>query len=851
MILPKYKYRLIEHVRFLTLRYNEAIDSDGNYYDSIHYISTNHIFARFYDSVYVNLNSLHPESRINYYDANNNFIRSASLYNKHKQDIKIENGAYYIAFSFYKDDNSIKDKEDLLIFTRAAEPHFKELSIKYNKENLQEFFRSKLDGKITFIGDDYEFINSASLENKFYFIIDKYYAEQLSYSEYYTAVFGKSDCKFDNDKKICEIEQPACKDLYDNIINSYENTYDIIKLAPALSKVKYHKRPVIQLYIAGGNTISNFMAGTYWESEVTNAVGGGLDDIEEEDKKLVKDYYFYFSNAITELKIVGAKNSGVNGLYSGTNGVWYSSSKNYHIKLLQIEGPIADGSGGWDYVVSLTLYDKNDVALYRLDRTLVKDNCMIVNRIYLDSRKNGFYMTSLSDSDDKATFDNIFSYRIYSRLVCDKITIDDITTQDIPAEDISIDTRNYKRCCPIELSPNNIVGSSELSDEPTRYGINDYGKYFTNDGLKVIYEFNRPLPVCRSQWVNTSIWAKLDTINDNYLFKNGNTEITLKDSFSIGAVIKALLKKIDENIKFEETEEYSQFLYAPVNPVLQEKFYVHITQKTNILVSDYDAPAKKAELSLKEIMDMLKNCFRCYWYLDGDKFKIEHISYFNNGKSYNDEHEVQIDLTNLKDAYNKKPVLYCQNSTEFDCQNLASHYSFSWMDTCTDIFEGLYIDVDSNYVQKSQKEEISVSQFSPDIDLMLINPSSFSNDGFVLLCPIKNLDNELVIPILNKVPLLDSGYEYYASPQNYYASWNYLVKTYMYDMPANNIKANTVNVSVIGIKKTLMQTIKFIYTGNLDEYKLIKTQIGCGTIDEVSINLNTCLTTVKLLYNPE
>ena len=68
--------------------------------------------------------------------------------------------------------------------------------------------------------------------------------------------------------------------------------------------------------------------------------------------------------------------------------------------------------------------------------------------------------------------------------------------------------------------------------------------------------------------------------------------------------IKALLKEIDPTLQHEATAEYSRFLYDTTVPMSMARFYVHITQKTNILKGEYDQPAQKAEVSLEDIMKM-------------------------------------------------------------------------------------------------------------------------------------------------------------------------------------------------------------------------------------------------------
>lgn len=122
-------------------------------------------------------------------------------------------------------------------------PHYKELNKKYAKESGQEFFRITLDGKITLFGDDYEIINNASIEDNLLFVIDKLNRATNKWAEYYKGEFNKTDCKLDYEKKSCEIKTSPL-DQYTQVMNKYDNTYDLIKLAPAISKSTYIKEPL-------------------------------------------------------------------------------------------------------------------------------------------------------------------------------------------------------------------------------------------------------------------------------------------------------------------------------------------------------------------------------------------------------------------------------------------------------------------------------------------------------------------------------------------------------------------------------------------------------------------------------
>lgn len=461
-------------------------------------------------------------------------------------------------------------------------------------------------------------------------------------------------------------------------------------------------------------------------------------------------------------------------------------------------------------------------------------------------------MVNVNNPDDTFIIESPFVYHIYRRLLCDVDSVKDSegikNTYDLPSDDFVTDNRNYKKC--IGLTGGLFFCTSRAVDKPTRYGLNDYGQYFTNEFIPSSVGIGRPLPISRNSWANASLWYVYDSYYS--LFEQRlRKQYTLRDSYSIAAAIKALLKEIDPTLQHEATAEYSRFLYDTTVPMSMARFYVHITQKTNILKGEYDQPAQKAEVSLEDVMKMLRDCFRCYWYIEDNKFKIEHISFFMRGGSYSYNTSIQLDFTKLVDQFNKKLSSYFQSEVEYDKTDLNQRYEFGWMDDVTDLFDGVTIDVKSNYVQKDKTEEINISQFSSDVDYMLFNPSNFSDDGFALLCPIKN-GSSLELPIIETQLIDENGDTYNAVIQNFYAAWAYLVRFYMYDMPASNLDCNVLGyLYANGVKMCMKHTIEFPIEEDLNELELIKTTIGNGKIDEISVNVNTRHAKVRLLYVPQ
>lgn len=716
MIPPKYKFYVGKLDRYMYLSSNLGIDNAGEFVNESGKYSYGLGSLTKGASLLVNMQSLDSYNSVFFYDSSQKLISRVSLAAYNNQIIIPPSNAKYWAVRFTTADANfaLKRQSEFIYWMQSVNPHYKELNKKYSKENGQEFFRITLDGKINLFGQDYEQVSNSNLEDQLIFVIEKYNRTSAKWFEYYKGEFSKTDCKFDHAKKKCELKTSPIDD-YNEVMNKYENTYDLIKLAPEITKINMHKRSLMQVYVRGANSISNFFGGTYWEDDV-NEVIDSHDD-------LVNKYYFAYLKAGNEFYVKNAKLSEVNGVYAGMNGRW-DNWNGYTCYM------------GTDQVgVQANIYIKrnsDNTILYQSERKwtfLEQNNCYI--------GREDIVMVNVNDSTDKFTIQSPFVYHIYRRLLCDVDTVTDSegtkNTYDLPVEDFVVDNRNYKKC--IGLTGGLFFCTSRAVDEPTRYGLNDYGQYFTNQFIPSTTGLKRALPISRNSWANASLWYVYDS-SYRYWEERFRKQYTLKDSWSIAAIIKALLKQIDPTLKHEATAEYSRFLYDESTPFSFARFYVHLTQKTNILKGDYDQPAQKAEISLEELTKMLRDCFRCYWYIEDGKFKIEHILFFINGGAYTTSSNTQLDFTKLTDQFNKKLSSYFQSEIEYDKTDLAQRYEFSWMDDATELFGGVTLDVKSNYVQKDKVEEINASQFSADVDYMLFNPSAFSNDGFALLCPI-------------------------------------------------------------------------------------------------------------------
>lgn len=699
---------------------------------------------------------------------------------------------------------------------QVVNPNYKDdLALDYELETNQRFYRAKLSGKINFVRADYDIINDAPFDSEFFLYIEKSDDWGQTYNQYYKAMFMKTDCTFNDDDKLVTV-QPETIDEYNNVLAGLEKEYNLIELAPEIKYLTIRKRPLIQIYIPGDSIVSCFLGGTNWEQDA---------NVVTDTNELINKYYFSVVGKFRKIDVkatfIGYDSA--NGTYYGKLGGKYYNSNGFYIQAEQVLGEV---------VYQLKIYDNNNNLVAYTDKRV---GITPVGTYQFKKETGGFTLTY----DAIGTVNNI-----YARYLCDVDNIDDLTTYDLPIDDIVDNNRNYKKA--IGYAIDVVFSSVNFSYEPTEWGLASNGRYYLPPHSiygAVFY------PIARSTWGNYSLWfsfAKSDWI----LEEKSRKAYTLKDTFTLSSCINVLLKQFAPEITHEATPEYSQFLYNTNNPISGRSFKLLISQKSNIINGEYQTPAQKAPVTLQQIMTMLRDIYKCYWYIEDGKFKIEQVSWFRNGGSYGYNTIIDYDLTQLENVRNGKKLAFATSEYSFDKVDMPERYQFEWMDDVTTPFEGLPIEITSKYVTAGKIEEINISNFTSDIDLMLLNPGAISADGFALFAAVTpSGGGQLELPFTRQTV---ENVEYYL--QNGYLAFINIQPTYwVYDMPARNFKINnTQSYAIGGIERKKKQTLNFpAGTTDPNPMQLVKTYIGNGQVDKLSVNLCSRNIKATLKYDTE
>lgn len=599
-------------------------------------------------------------------------------------------------------------------------PSYKDdLAKDYALEPQQRFYRADLSGALKFMRDDFDWIMDQPFDTEYVVLLEKSNDGGLTWANYYTGVFFQADCQIDLDTKKIEVKLDT-KDQYNEVLAGLEKEYDLLKLAPAKTPLTIQKRPLIQLYIPGDSVVSCFLGGNSWEQDVYESI--------TDTNALVNTYYFALASTLQKCLVTGSGMTPdvlgefVNEFvfsYVASDQKWYGRNQTYYVKYSLNGDP---GPGGYPYIFEL-IRSSDAVVLFRSGTYWSVSKDPIGNELTLNA-------VSGSGATGSITI-YCSTMKVYMRYLLDVETISGLNTYLIPANDIVENNRSYKRAIGYAIDCATI--SNRVSDSPTKYGISDDGKYFmmpyTPWGAKFY-------PIARSTWGLSSVWFAFETF-DWILEEDGRKSYMMKDSMMISEAIRVLLNIIDPTITHDGTSDYSQFLYGTTNPITYGAFRVMITQKSNILAGEYDQPAQKAPVTLSAILAMLRDTMKVYWYIEDNKFKLEHISWFKNGGAYSGTPVTSFDLTTLIQQKNKKPWGFISSKYSYDKVDMAERYEFGWMDDVTEGFAGYPIEINSKYVQRGKIENVNISAFTSDIDYMLLNPGSISQDGFALFAALK------------------------------------------------------------------------------------------------------------------
>lgn len=713
----------------------------------------------------------------------------------------------------YKDPNP-KYKFRLFVDGTESEvfPFYGENSTRVlQREEGQVFFRPKITGDFEFKRLDFALINDADFDAEFILHIDRRKTDSTYTVDWWKGKFSKTDCSFDGDE--CSVSvNPNTDDLYREILEGMEKEYNVVELVPEFTRVNLEIQPLIQIYWMNANRITNFLAGVFWEEDTLFA-SANLGD-------LINNYFFE-EGSVTHWFIPGESGANLDPDVSGT----YSINVPYirtdgHYKIVQVVVGLDD-----QWQILDILDSDNIVYAAPLNETMGAGGIPGPNNF-------GTIFSSLTSSSECRAF----FVRHVMRLLCNEDFVQGDPTNDIPDEDIVAPNSLYSKV--IGITYDKFLSYDGNQSDPEQFGRFDLGAvnfaedYFKNAVFSPATGITRTYPLGRSEWLSFGLWFYYDAPL-RQLQEDGGTERILKHCYALDAIIQAFLNKISPGLTHEATAEYSDFFYATTNLIRGARKYPVFAPKANVIFNEYDKPAEVSMATFADFLRFLADFYQVFWYLDGTKFKLEHIDFFDRGKTYVGTN-VGTDVTGLYDPKSGLKWSARENKYKFEKQNIPDRITHEWMDTVSEPFIGFPLEMRSKYAQKGNISARKLSIFTSDVDMIQGSPSLFSIDGFVFLeCEADG--NEFRVPFV--VMELEYPKEY--KMQNGWASIIYAHENYWrFHLPSSLITLNELDQTANTIRPNRIQEIGFP-EGDVepDPMELITTELGTGKVKEMTLNL--------------
>ena len=759
------------------------------------------------------------------------------------------------------------------------------LAINKERESGEMYYRTKLDGTIKFAGKDFDLIEDQTIDTEMtvemaveVYGIDTVFREgssgvvpttrvdnsrSIEIEQVETllvrGIFTKLDCTFNYDDKVCEVKVTSIDD-YEKLLGGIDNEYDLVALAPERNSVTLTKRGVLQVYRLGDTKITNIIGNMSYE--VDTAV-----DVEDlTPTSLVNTYHF--AKVEEDHYIVRVYIDASYGTVSEASGYYegYPSAQGLIIRKAGTPWYLANLPGTTNFILCYDnyYYTYQDPTLGNVLLGTAPDPrapeliSFFPYDVYTQTKKSNTPYNGMAFEQELIN--------TFARVLTDLANVSGQTTFEIPEIDIVATNLNYRRVYPYQLLKDLMLRTDETRVAPTKWGVNDEGRYFVQPTSSD--PTDNIIPIGWNTWIPFSVWLK-STVTMAQNVDRANAKWTLRDAYPLHSVIQTLLNQIDPTITFGNTADYSKFLYGTELDKLTIRQYnlpyydgqqlFFITPVTNVKRTYYNQAARKGNITLKQVLDMLRNTMQLYWFIDSEKrLRIEHITWFRNGGTYLTSPQPIVDLTNELSPMWMKRWSEGLNSITYEPETLNKRYEFAWGDKSSEVFEGYPIDINNLSAKNGKTSSVSVTNFVSDIDLITSAPDAVSDDVFALIAT--NNSHECLIDYMTPGYLEDFVAPTYGM-QNGVLSFYYLEPAYwLSDMGGTN--ATTKNykkadgsdgsLNVRGTQRVRKQKVKFpIATSLIGQEGLIRTGLGDGQWVKASFTPEDGITTMELVLDTE
>jgi hypothetical protein len=689
------------------------------------------------------------------------------------------------------------------------------------READRRFYRNKIDEPYTFRGGvGYSLVMEADIEDSFTFTV--YERNAAGERVYYVGEFNKTDTEPNEDTSSLEFTTRP-DDEYSAYLDNEDTEYNLVELASATTKVSYEIYPTLQLVVKGADVVVNIQPGLVTSVQVepvdiVNAITWG-------------DLNFGTPTRIAYIAPQAGLSPDVSGVYLGS-GVSETGS---YVR--------DDGA----YRINFDLDVNNNVGTWTI-RDVV-GSVDVFTAANAPTRSPGFDSSGLPDfTDGGSQRVRVFGLDLFARVLTREGSFDGIQATAIVEGDQYARGTSYRNTVAYQVAE--LIASTQTAE--SSQGL---GKYVANalgdQAGEFIARLSNPssnttpmVPLASNQWQEVAWWFYVTPELNDKLEAQAEV-VELADAYSLEDTVNGLLGEIAPEVTFSASSASSELLYGATDPITGQAPYTYlVVPKSNILVFNYDTPDPDAPIKMADLVEFFRNAMQAEVFIEGGRLRVEHISYFEKGGSYDVEPSVGFDATTQVHPQTKRPWAYFTNSYSYDKSVLPARIITKWQDEQSDLFDGQDIVVVSRYVDRSAKEERPVASFSTDIQLATTTPGAFADDGFFILACEQDEGGNLVVA---KV-LQPSG----LTVQNGALTWPYLHSAYYrHNLPALRVRINGEEVTAITTRPSRKQEISVPLPSDFNVFSLIRTGIGDGIIESYTLNKETGVAEVTLLHGTD
>ena len=728
------------------------------------------------------------------------------------------------------------------------------LSKTRQRDQGEHTFKDSLSGGIELIGDDYEWIKALPFSSKIRFTCYRLTPNGTNSSELeFIADSSRLDFDFDDDEKTVQIKLEIINE-YTHLQREMNKTRNLIDIANQKQSINYKKQAVFQIFLLGSSTITNVTEGMSWEEEIDvdiSTTDGGFPT----NLPIVSEG---FGGPFQSRRIIirdSNLNPDISGIYYPNTVDSTRYTREDSLYRIELTNPFPDYKVKvFDSVTGVEVYDGANV------------NAKPIGGFPSFSNLNNEAPEILSGTGSRT---RPLLVAPWVRMLSDVPVINGVNGIELTdANSLLTGKTGFKYAYPVSLH----APDPQLGLQFGQSGIRAHYRTQTTstftpkiwesanteagDYLQVFQQAGStgnsvPLPVAMSQWTEVGYrFVFYDVLRDWY--EKGTTDIILRDAYPIYDVIKGFLDKVNEDnpfeIKFEDTVDYSELLFANINPVTgQKNRTLFFTPLSNVKNAGYSIADTKEDIQFRDVWEFLWITKRAKFTVqkvnNEYRLRIEHISWYYNGGDYTTK-QIGFDFNNLYDRVTGVKIDYFQNKWSYVKQELFSRLITRWAAEVSPHFEGDAIEVREVYAQSAEERKEQASRFLTDIDYINVFPQNVGENGFVGISAFLR-DNQWYLD-LYEIEVGDD--RRYRVQNGDLAMLDVHHRYYPFDLP-QRITINGIDRDVTKITRMRVQEIESPEISLPNTVFLWKTQLGEGLAQSIKVELSSRATDIKLLID--